>query len=100
MSAEKPPFNKNLNERITDKNHEEKFRPSPFGVSGFKEGDQVTIRRSGGDLENDWSISGFSIFERTGEIVIEVKKPDPEHSGTIMKKRIRLKEFQELNPID
>ena len=65
---------------------------------GFKYGEQVTVQRSSGDIEKDWTISGYRKVIETNEIFIEVKKPDPEKPDTTMRKEIPLEDFQKLNP--
>ena len=71
--------------------------PSFLEKLGLREGDRVTVQRTNGDVESDWSISGYSHTVATGETSIEVKKPALEASGTTMRKLIPLEEFQRLN---
>lgn len=43
---------------------------------GFKVGDTISVRRSNGEVENDWVVSDISHLEHDIRIFVEKKKPD------------------------
>ena len=58
------------------KNVEDPFKE----MYGFELGEQVTVRRSSGNIESDWNVRGYKIYEN-GEIAVEVTKPSVDENG-------------------
>jgi len=71
---------------------EEETEPSEEQGPSYKKGDEVLVRRSSGDIEEGWTVTGIN--EKTGDAIVQ--RPNPEGKG-ILQKEIPQEELHIIN---
>lgn len=65
-------------------------------IPGFKIGGQITVKRSNGDIENDWIISDIAGSENDRRIFVQKPGPDGHRIIKGYSEKITPAEFNEL----